>query len=79
MIKSHTDSLAKTDIRLYTDGSYKGHIGAGTVNPEMGVMRYAYLGTSTKSTVYAAELKGICMALEVVKQYVQQRIPKSKN
>jgi ribonuclease HI len=63
-----------TDIRMYADGSgYKGHIGAGLAVPEMGIVNMAYLGAQKQSTVYAAELKGICMALSTVKKNAHKR------
>jgi ribonuclease HI len=53
------------DAVVYTDGSgFSGHIGAAAVNhqDEMTSERM-YLGTEDQSTVYAAELTGIAMAL----------------
>ncbi len=77
-IKSHNTMTG--DIQIYTDGSgHNGQIGAGMVIPEMGITRKAYLGTTGLSTVYAAELKGIVMALEAIQQYCQQQIPRTRN
>lgn len=71
---------ATDDIQIYTDGSgHNGQIGAGMVILEMGMTRKAYLGITGTSTVYAAELKGIVMALEAIQKYCQQQIPRSRN
>ncbi|KAJ6003542.1 hypothetical protein N7522_006234 [Penicillium canescens] len=52
---------------IYTDGSgYEGHIGAASVNIHDGdtvISDRRHLGTESQSTVYAAELSGIEMAL----------------
>ncbi|OJZ79897.1 hypothetical protein ASPFODRAFT_107149, partial [Aspergillus luchuensis CBS 106.47] len=51
---------------LYTDGSgYRGGVGASAVSIRAGQAQKAYLGTETDSTVYAAELKGVEMALSL--------------
>jgi len=50
---------------LFTDGSgFAGHIGASSVSLRNGISsQRRYLGTDSQSTVYAAELSGIEMAL----------------
>ncbi len=70
-IKRHdaTDSRA---LRVYTDGSgIDGHVGAAAVVLNMPVAdvmakRTEYMGTTTTSTVYAAELRGIELAFRIV-------------
>ncbi|KAJ6099232.1 hypothetical protein N7467_000767 [Penicillium canescens] len=49
---------------VYTDGSgFLGLIGAAAVNLQDAVSERRYLGSEDQSTVYAAELSGIEMAL----------------
>lgn len=51
---------------VYTDGSgYRGHVGAAAVSKNFSthIQKLAYLGDAQISTVYAAELKGIDLAL----------------
>ena len=54
---------------IFTDGSgYAGHIGASTASLQHGAKsERRYLGTDSQSTVYAAELNGIEMALTTAK------------
>jgi ribonuclease HI len=53
---------------IYTNGSgFEGHIGAAAVNIHNGytvISDRRYLGIESQSTVYAAELSGIEMALD---------------
>lgn len=70
-IKRHdaTDSRA---LCVYTDGSgIDGHVGAAAVVLNMPVAdvmakRTEYMGISTTSTVYAAELRGIELAFQII-------------
>lgn len=53
-------------IHVYTDGSgINGHIGAAAVCTTTHETKSTYMGTETTSTVYAGELQGIILALQL--------------
>jgi ribonuclease HI len=69
-LKTHNGIYEKTVLEgnkdiIFTDGSgFAGHIGASMASLQHGVTsQRRYLGTDSQSTVYAAELSGIEMAL----------------
>ena len=71
-IKEHNATKLGT-VRVYTDGSsIHGHTGAAAITlapPENHVRtkRLEYMGPSTTSTVYAAELRGLVLALQIIR------------
>jgi hypothetical protein len=53
-------------LAIYIDGSgINGKIGAAAVAPILNIYTSAYLGRETTSIVYATELVGILMGLEI--------------
>jgi ribonuclease HI len=66
--KAHdTILLEQTEAKMiYTDGSgINNKIGAAAVAPELGIIKQAFMGEESMSTVYSAELEGIHMALKI--------------
>ncbi|KAJ6439194.1 cytochrome P450 [Purpureocillium lavendulum] len=66
--KKHLDLLRqeKAALHIYTDGSgINGQIGAAAVCPTIQQTRSSYMGTEGISTVYAGELQGISLALDI--------------
>ncbi|KAJ6436234.1 reverse transcriptase [Purpureocillium lavendulum] len=56
-------------LHIYTDGSgINGQIGAAAVCSTTQQTRSAYMGTEATSTVYAGELQGISLALDIAQQ-----------
>jgi ribonuclease HI len=70
----HDKEHAKEDsLSIYTDGSgIDGQIGSGAVCPLTQQVRSVHMGPDTASTVYAAELQGISLALQITQEYVSR-------
>jgi hypothetical protein len=59
-------------LKIFTDGSgYQDHVESIMMVPDLNTCFMAYLGTELILAVYTAELKGMQMALAVVKRVVQ--------
>jgi ribonuclease HI len=57
-------------LSIYTDGSgIKGEIGSAAACPLTQQTLSIHMGSDTLSTVYAAELQGISLALQIAKEY----------
>jgi ribonuclease HI len=79
-LKSHNCIYEKAVLEedkdmIFTDGSgFAGHIGASMASLQHGVTsQRRYLGTDSQSTVYAAELSGIEMALAKTKRKIENK------
>ncbi|KAK9443888.1 uncharacterized protein VB005_02413 [Metarhizium brunneum] len=56
-------------IHIYTDGSgINGHVGAAAVCTTTSQIKSAYMGDDAVSTVYAGELQGISLALQIAQE-----------
>ncbi|KAL3965699.1 hypothetical protein ACCO45_000007 [Purpureocillium lilacinum] len=59
----------KAALHIYTDGNgIQSQIGAAAVCPTIQQTRSSYMGTEDVSTVYAGELQGISLALDIAQQ-----------
>lgn len=73
-IRSHRNATRKVQKNsnhaiVYTDGSeIQGHVGTAAWCPNAGRAKSRYLGDNTQSTVYAAELAGIELALRIAQE-----------
>lgn len=82
-VKKH-DTTKLGTLRICTDGSgINGHVGAAAVIPapqSNGVYakRIQYMGTPCTSTVYAAELRGLVLALQIILDTPPTRAPPNK-
>ncbi|KAI0570491.1 RNase-H domain containing protein [Pyrenophora tritici-repentis] len=64
------ECAADNSLSIYTDGSgIDGEIGSAAVCPLTQQTLSAHMGPSTLSTVYAAELQGISLALQIARRY----------
>jgi ribonuclease HI len=70
----HDKEHAKEDsLSIYTDSSgIKGEIGSAALCPLTQQLRSAHMGPDTASTVYAVELQGINLALQIAQEYVSR-------
>ncbi|RFN42691.1 ribonuclease h-like protein [Fusarium flagelliforme] len=67
----HQHSIEKEPnaIHIYTDGSgINGHVGSAAVCTTTNQAKSAYMGEDTVSTVYAGELQGVSLALQIAQQ-----------
>jgi len=73
--EAHQRILSESEALMvvYTDGSgINNKIGAAAVVPRMNIIKQAYMGNEKTSTVYAGELEGIRMALEIASTSVHE-------
>ena len=70
----HDKENAKNNfLSIYTDGSgIENEIGSAAVCPLTQQTRSVYMGPNTTSTVYAAELQGISLALQIAQEYADR-------
>lgn len=69
--RTQHDSIVvdKRRVCLYTDRScIAGHTGTAAVWPAKEQTGSVYMGVETTSTVYAAEIQGVCLALDMVRK-----------
>jgi ribonuclease HI len=60
-------------LNIYTDGSgIEGEIGSAALCPLTQQVRSVHMGPDTESTVYAAELQGINLALQIAQEYASR-------
>jgi ribonuclease HI len=75
--QTHNRITTATDppLAIYTDGSsINGKVGAAAVAPQLEVVKTAYMGKATDSTVYVAELEEIRMAMDIAAEQHHSRI-----
>jgi ribonuclease HI len=66
-------------LTLYTDGSgINGHLGAAAVCVTNGDVRMSYMGDESVSTVYAAELQGVALALQIALEATGEQQERNK-
>tara|TARA_R110002060_G_scaffold45792_2_gene57126 strand:+ start:281 stop:802 length:522 start_codon:yes stop_codon:yes gene_type:complete len=64
---------------VYTVGSgFNNHVGATAVSPSMRITELAYMGDSETSTVYAAELQGIRLTLQIADEDAERANKKDR-
>lgn len=71
--KQHdTENNSGRCLSTYTDSSgINGVTGAAAVCPLIQQTRVVYMGPNTVSTVHAAELQGVSLALQTGEQYIE--------
>lgn len=76
-IKSHDKTTTNSQsLAIYTDGSgIDGEVGTAATAPTIKATLCTYMGPETTSTVYAAELRGIHMALLIANAFFQTHNP----
>ena len=75
--KTHSTVTSELDglLPIYTDGSgINGKVGAAAVALQLDVVKQTFMGEENTSTVYAAELQGILMALEIAIGQLSTRV-----